>query len=542
MTETLTATSECPRTFLSDGYVGPVPLLSETECRTFAQAHTRGEIPPGAGWHKGVAVSSRLVFDLATRDDLLDRVTGLLGGEVMLWGAMLIERSPGERHHWHTDIETSDPDARAVAVWIGLEQTSRQSSLRLITGSHRLGCSVQEVAQRRGRSRDEAGSEEVAAWARGMGAVADVLTLDMKDGDALFFDGRIWHGSHNTRQSATRLALLQQYATSDTAIRMPDSSSFEWPFRFLPEPPPVLLVRGSSQPEGNRFVSAPPLQPKGILAEPWIRQLDPPLDRYSTSGWSPHDIFHGQTPCLGALSCHASTLDPGATPHPPHCHDEEEVLVVLDGEADLVVRSGETDNVFSASPGAVSYYPAGCLHTLRNQSDAPVTYLMFKWTASERRRPKTLGAAVYRQLHDSLDPVDSTERSFTTANVFGGPTRYLKTLHAHRSAVRPGGGYDPHSDPYDVALIVTSGVIETLGQQVRSGGVVFYPAGASHGLRNRSAESATYLVVEFQGPGGTLVKPTASPWRRARKWGRRQARGVVRRIGVLARLVPTEGR
>ena len=46
---------------------------------------------------------------------------------------------------WHSDIESHAPEGGFVSVWIGIEHTSRESSLQLIGGSHRLGLSVQEA-------------------------------------------------------------------------------------------------------------------------------------------------------------------------------------------------------------------------------------------------------------------------------------------------------------------------------------------------------------------------------------------------------------
>jgi quercetin dioxygenase-like cupin family protein len=84
--------------------------------------------------------------------------------------------------------------------------------------------------------------------------------------------------------------------------------------------------------------------------------------------------------------------------------------------------------------------------------------------------------------------------------LFEGPTSFLGKLHAHVTELQPGGGYDAHADKYDVAIIVFSGTVETLGKTLGPGGSVYYAAGQRHGMRNVGKESAKYLVFEFHGP------------------------------------------
>jgi hypothetical protein len=58
-------------------------------------------------------------------------------------------------------------------------------------------------------------------------------------------------------------------------------------------------------------------------------------------------------------------------------------------------------------------------------------------------------------------------------------------------------GYPEHIDEHDVAIIVFSGVVETLGQRAGPAGSIYYAAGEPHGLRNVGSEPARYLVFEF---------------------------------------------
>ena len=56
--------------------------------------------------------------------------------------------------------------------------------------------------------------------------------------------------------------------------------------------------------------------------------------------WRPYPLFSGQTRMHDDMACHYSLLSPGHSPHPPHTHVEEEILIVLKGEADILIADG----------------------------------------------------------------------------------------------------------------------------------------------------------------------------------------------------------
>lgn len=93
-----------------DGYLGPVPLLTPTECRRVVHHLARSDLPAAAIWDKGRAVGDRMLYDIASRPAILEVVTAALGPDVVLWGASAVSRAPGQAHAWHSDIESSDPE------------------------------------------------------------------------------------------------------------------------------------------------------------------------------------------------------------------------------------------------------------------------------------------------------------------------------------------------------------------------------------------------------------------------------------------------
>jgi mannose-6-phosphate isomerase-like protein (cupin superfamily) len=228
-----------------------------------------------------------------------------------------------------------------------------------------------------------------------------------------------------------------------------------------------------------------------------VHQLGLPLAEGS-GGWAPYPLFRGRTELLDFVGCHVSVLSPGCSPHPPHSHIEEEILIVLDGEAEIVIASREDDpepRIERLRPAQFSYYPAWQFHTLRNVSVAPVTYMMFKWSGPRAQTNLRMKANTFNP-NALLSQID--DKPVSSRMLFEGPTEWLTRLHCHVTTLLPGAGYDPHADDYDVAIVALAGTIDTLGSTVVAPGAVYYCKGSLHGIRNPADQPARYLVFEFE--------------------------------------------
>lgn len=223
-----------------------------------------------------------------------------------------------------------------------------------------------------------------------------------------------------------------------------------------------------------------------------------PLPEHKTAGWAPYHLFKGPTPSLAAMSCHVSVLSPGTCPHPPHSHIEEELLIILDGEANIEIASSRNDKmprVDTLSEGQFSFYPAWQHHTIHNRAAHPVTYLMFKWATHSTGITESLPTGVF-DYRSQLVAGDS--RAFAPLSILNGQTSWLKRLHCHLTRLRSGAGYAPHIDKYDIAIVMLAGKVETVGRILQPYDVVFCGAGEMHGMRNVSKDMAKYLVFEFE--------------------------------------------
>lgn len=95
---------------------------------------------------------------------------------------------------------------------------------------------------------------------------------------------------------------------------------------------------------------------------------------------SVRSFFKVRTPTLEQLEVHVTTLNPGKSPHPPHRHPNEEMLIIRQGTVEALV-SGEWKR---AGAGSVIFFASNQLHGLRNVGTEPAVYhvINFKTAAT----------------------------------------------------------------------------------------------------------------------------------------------------------------
>lgn len=85
--------------------------------------------------------------------------------------------------------------------------------------------------------------------------------------------------------------------------------------------------------------------------------------------------YNGPTPQLATLCAGMAVLDPGASPHPPHQHPEEEILIIASGTG-VVEVDGKATQV---GPGAIMYCASNTWHGVLNTGSTPMTFYWSKW-------------------------------------------------------------------------------------------------------------------------------------------------------------------
>ena len=100
---------------------------------------------------------------------------------------------------------------------------------------------------------------------------------------------------------------------------------------------------------------------------------------------STRKFFQAPTATLDELECHVTTLNPGETPHAPHKHPDEELIIIKEGTVEAMVN-GQMKRV---GPGSVIFQAANQMHSIRNVGQTAAVYHVIKWNSPGMLKNKT---------------------------------------------------------------------------------------------------------------------------------------------------------
>jgi len=123
-----------------------------------------------------------------------------------------------------------------------------------------------------------------------------------------------------------------------------------------------------------------PKSPEGLLMKSAVFLWEATPPRPTDKG-AVRSVFRAPSATLDELEYHITTLNPNQSPHPPHQHVNEEVIIVRDGALEAYVNGAWTP----ASNGSLIFFASNVPHTVRNVGSVPATYHVVNW--------KTPGAA-----------------------------------------------------------------------------------------------------------------------------------------------------
>jgi mannose-6-phosphate isomerase-like protein (cupin superfamily) len=88
----------------------------------------------------------------------------------------------------------------------------------------------------------------------------------------------------------------------------------------------------------------------------------------------------GDTPASSQFVTGRFILDPGKTPHTPHTHAEEEVMIVESGKGEIFC-DGKTTR---GGPGSVMFTTPNAPHGIVNTGTTPLVFYFVKWAPKSK--------------------------------------------------------------------------------------------------------------------------------------------------------------
>jgi len=93
---------------------------------------------------------------------------------------------------------------------------------------------------------------------------------------------------------------------------------------------------------------------------------------------SVRSFFKARTATLNQLELHVTTLNPGESPHPPHQHPNEELIIIQKGTLETL-SNGQWKRI---GPGSVIFNASNQLHGLKNVGTEPAVYEVINWESA----------------------------------------------------------------------------------------------------------------------------------------------------------------
>ena len=87
--------------------------------------------------------------------------------------------------------------------------------------------------------------------------------------------------------------------------------------------------------------------------------------------------YEGPTEQLKSMTAGSLLLKPGMSPHPPHTHVEEEMMVITEGTGVIEVEGKKTQ----VKAGSMMYCGSNKLHGIVNTGKTPLLFYYYKWKA-----------------------------------------------------------------------------------------------------------------------------------------------------------------
>lgn len=216
-----------------DGYLGPYTLCSPAEMAELKVRidsalhpdHDAERLPTmitalnpamrrGFGRHH----DQRFLFDLANDSAIKDRVTSIMGEDLLLWRTMFFNKEPGGKLiPWHQDYDGWLIEPMLVtSAWLAIDETTSENGcVELIPGSHRKICplvpSVPDVMDGFPQMADPDSFVE-------SGAVA----MELKPGQFFLFNERTLHRSRPNATGKRRLGMAMRYIPTLVRVLDPD--------------------------------------------------------------------------------------------------------------------------------------------------------------------------------------------------------------------------------------------------------------------------------------------------------------------------------
>lgn len=213
------------------------------------------------------------------------------------------------------------------------------------------------------------------------------------------------------------------------------------------------------------------------------------------------DYCDQPTGTLSRFEVHRTTLAPGAKPHEAHRHEREEMMILLEGELEVLIEETRT----RIGAGSAFFVVSNDLHGVTNVGAQRASYLVLNFYTPEGTKippgpQPAVGSSIWQWSTRPLNSAPRTEtRDFVSA-----PTRTMPKFAMQAVTLQPGAPGHAGRLADEQFVIVKDGEMEAVADgkavRLRAGDLFFVASGQEFGWRQVGDAPTTYYIVRFRTP------------------------------------------
>ncbi len=211
-------------------------------------------------------------------------------------------------------------------------------------------------------------------------------------------------------------------------------------------------------------------------------------------------VLEGTTFALGHFEIHASTLEPGQAPHPPHVHqDEEELMIVKEGQVSITI-AGKNKTL---GPGSIAFAMPGDEHGINNTGNTKATYYILKYKGKLPMNVERANQAGGSFMLDWNELKTSNTVKGYRRDFFNRATSQLTQFEMHTTALNADSvSHAPHTHVQEEVILVIRGNVEMFidGKYYKgsAGDLFFISTNVPHNLKNVGKEQCEYFAFQWR--------------------------------------------
>ena len=210
-------------------------------------------------------------------------------------------------------------------------------------------------------------------------------------------------------------------------------------------------------------------------------------------------VLDGSTTSLSNFEVHASTLEPGKAPHPPHTHDDQdELMIVKEGTVKITINGVSK----ILGPGSIAFAMPKDEHGIENAGNTRATYYILKYRGKMPNidRGKQAGGSFMLDWNDLT--TNNTGKGYRK-NFFSRATSQLAQFEMHTTALNKDSvSHPPHTHVQEEIILIIRGHvtmhIDGKLYPASPGDLVFLPSMIPHALLNTGKEQCEYFAFQWR--------------------------------------------